>query len=160
MLNKIDGASTTQLDAVLNRYPNAIAVSAKTGEGFENLHRGASDALSRFFRDVDIEFDISNGKLLAFLSAKGEVLSTKYGESSVKVHVRIPQKYLGRITDDAVVISEHVEDSEGSAVENNEIVSESAPNELSDLVLPEEMPQPTTSAGEEDPDSNPSVDVA
>ena len=110
VLNKIDNASQTQLDAVLNRYPNAILTSAKSREGFEQLHQATSDALSRFFRDVDIEFDISNGKLLAYLAAKGEVLSTQYTEDSVRVHARLPQKYLGRINDDSVTITDHVEE--------------------------------------------------
>ena len=112
VLNKIDSASPTQLDAVRNRYPTAIAVSAKTREGFDKLHQAASDALSRFFRDVDVEFDIANGKLLAYLSAKGEVLSTHYNEDSVRVHVRMPQKYLGRITGDSISITDRVENSE------------------------------------------------
>ncbi len=112
VLNKIDNASQTQLDAVLNRYPNAILTSAKSREGFEQLHQATSDALSRFFRDVDIEFDISNGKLLAYLAAKGEVLSTQYTEDSVRVHARLPQKYLGRINDDSVTITDHVEEPE------------------------------------------------
>ena len=112
VLNKIDNASQTQLDAVLNRYPNAILTSAKSREGFEQLHQATSDALSRFFRDVDIEFDISNGKLLAYLAAKGEVLSTQYTEDLVRVHARLPQKYLGRINDDSVTITDHVEEPE------------------------------------------------
>ena len=111
VLNKIDSASPTQLEAVLNRYPTAITVSAKTRKGFDKLHQASSDALSRYFRDVEIEFDIANGKLLAFLSSKGEVISTQYTENSVRVHVRIPQKYLGRINDDSITITDYVKDN-------------------------------------------------
>lgn len=115
VLNKVDNASSTQLDAVLNRYPTAVKVSAKTGEGFDELHQAVSDALSRFFRDVDIEFDVSNGKLLAYLSAHGEVISTQYTETTVIAHVRMPQKYLGRIENDVTIRDHHhpksVEDS-------------------------------------------------
>lgn len=112
ILNKVDNASPTQLDAVLNRYPTAVQVSAKTGQGSGDLLQAVSDALSRFFRDVDIEFDVGNGKLLAYLSAHGEVVSTKYTETSVVVHARMPQKYLGRIDPQDVIIRDHHEQAE------------------------------------------------
>jgi GTP-binding protein HflX len=74
----------------------------------EQLALAVSDALSRTFRDVDVEMDVSNGKLMAYLAAHGEVLSQRYHENRVLIHCRIPQKYLGRITDPAVSIEDHV----------------------------------------------------
>lgn len=103
ILNKIDAIEDkSQLDSVLNRYPNGVPISAQTREGFEQLHKVVSDALSRSFRDVTIETDISNGKLLAYLNAHGEVLSTRYGEQKMLVHCRLPEKYLGSIKSDNV----------------------------------------------------------
>ena len=64
-----------------------------------------SDALSRSFRDVDVETGIANGKLMAYLAARGEVLSRRYEGDRAILHCRIPQKYLGRINDPDVVIS-------------------------------------------------------
>ena len=108
VLNKVDQMNNlTTLDAVTNRYPNAVPVSAKTSLGFERLHSVVSDALSRSFQDVDIEMDVSNGKLLAYIAAKGEILSTQYGEDMMKVHCRIPQKYLGRIDPTDTIITPH-----------------------------------------------------
>jgi GTP-binding protein HflX len=108
VLNKVDRiAHKTTLDAILNRYPNAIAVSAKTRQGFDRLHQVVSDSLSRSFRDVDIEMHVDNGRLLAYLAAKGEILSTQYGEDKVTVHCRIPQKYLGRLTDEKIDVRIH-----------------------------------------------------
>jgi GTP-binding protein HflX len=108
VLNKVDQIhDPSRLDALLNRYPNAIPVSAKTKIGFEKLHSVVGDALSRSFQDVDIEMSISNGKLLAYLAAKGEIVSTQYGEDFVKVHCRLPQKYLGRIDPTDTIITPH-----------------------------------------------------
>ena len=90
----------------MNRYPHAVAVSAKTSEGFESLHGVVSDALSRSFRNVDVVLPVQDGKLLAFLSAHGEVISTHYDEETVSVHCRIPQKYLGRVEDQVISIQE------------------------------------------------------
>ena len=50
---------------------------------------------------------VGNGKLLAYLAAKGEIVSTQYGEEMVLVHCRIPQKYLGRIDYDDAIVTPH-----------------------------------------------------
>ncbi|QEG23176.1 GTPase HflX [Mariniblastus fucicola] len=108
VLNKSDVArDMPHFNSLLNRYPNAIAVSAKTKEGFDRLHSVVGDALSRSFQDVDIEMSVGNGKLLAYLAAKGEIVSTQYREDVVLVHCRIPQKYLGRIDYDNAIVTPH-----------------------------------------------------
>jgi len=122
VLNKVDQvASLTDLDVILNRYPNAVPVSAKTRLGFEKLHSVVSDALSRSFQDVDIEMKIDNGKLLAYLAAKGEILSTQYGEDVIKVHCRLPQKYLGRIDPTDTIVTPH---SAGGWIKDDELVAD------------------------------------
>ena len=108
IVNKCDQIENpTMMDVIARRYPNSVAVSAKTRMGFDRLHTVVSDALSRSFHDVDIEMSVENGKLLAYLAAKGEILSTQYSEDRVVVHCRIPQKYLGRINADEVIVTPH-----------------------------------------------------
>ena len=107
-LNKVDMLkSPSQVDFILQKYPNAIPISASTKVGLEQLALAVSDALSRAFRDVDIEMDVSNGKLMAYLAAHGEVISQRYHENRVVIHCRIPQKYLGRVNDPDVSIEDH-----------------------------------------------------
>ena len=108
ILNKVDCTSDeSHLESLKNRYPNALVVSAKTKFGFDRLHEVVSDALSRSFQDVDIEMSIANGRLLAYLAEKGEILSTQYGESTVLVHCRLSPKDLGRIDPTQIIISPH-----------------------------------------------------
>lgn len=105
IMNKIDTVQhPSVVDAVCRRYPNAIPVSAVTGEGIDQLAVAVSDALSRSFVEVDIEMSIENGKLLAYLAAKGEILSQRFTEKRVSVHCRLPHKHLGRINDPDVII--------------------------------------------------------
>jgi GTP-binding protein HflX len=100
VVNKIDAMpSRVDLEAILRRYPRAIPVSARTGEGISRLEATVSDALSQTFRDVEIETSVSNGRLLAYLAASGEILSQSYDGDTVRIHCRLPQKYLGRIHD-------------------------------------------------------------
>ncbi len=109
VLNKVDGCeSQSQIQAVLNRYPNAVVVSALTGDGIDKLSLAVSDALSRSFLDVDINMSVANGKMMAYVKAHGDVLSEQYEEDRVTIHCRMPQKYLGRIRDPEVVVTERV----------------------------------------------------
>ena len=56
-----------------------------------------SDALTQHFLDVDIETDVANGRLLAYLAKHGEILSRTYADDRVSVHCRMPRKFLGQI---------------------------------------------------------------
>jgi GTP-binding protein HflX len=108
VLNKVDAlADRGQLDGLLNRYPNAIAVSARNGQGLGQLAGAVSEALSRNFLDVDVETGVGNGRLLAYLAAHGEVLSKQFSETRVIVHCRIPQKHLCHINDEQTIVRPH-----------------------------------------------------
>lgn len=107
VLNKVDAAGDpVQRDYVLARYPHALAISARTGAGLPALARAVSDHLGRSFRDVDIETDPGNGRLLAWLAAHGEVLSRHFTADRMTIHCRIPAALLGRIAPHGAVIHE------------------------------------------------------
>ncbi len=99
VLNKVDAPDAAgRLEKTRCRYPNAVAVSAKTGEGIDSFKAAVSEALSRGFRDLDVTTGVDNGRLLAFLSDSGEVLSKSYSEEQVTVHCRMGEKHIGRMT--------------------------------------------------------------
>ena len=108
MLNKVDAiADRERLEALLDRYPHAIRISARSGLGIADLLRATSDCLGRNFGDVDVRTSASNGRLLAWLSAHGEVLSRHFDEDSVTVHCRIPAAMLGRIDPTEAEVTPH-----------------------------------------------------
>jgi GTP-binding protein HflX len=107
-LNKIDAASDRgQVEVLRSRYPNAVPISARRRIGLDRLADVVSQALSRGFVDVDVETGVDNGRLLAYLSAHGEVLSQRYSESRVVIHCRLAQKHLGQLRDDQALIRPH-----------------------------------------------------
>ena len=98
VLNQIDRIHEPgTLDMLRQRYPMAIPVSAKTGDGLTRLAMAVSDALSQHFLDVDVETDVANGRLLAYLAKNSEILSRTYSDDRVSVHCRMPRKFLGQI---------------------------------------------------------------
>jgi GTP-binding protein HflX len=108
VLNKIDAIPDRGVrDRLLARYPHALAISARSGEGVPALARATSDCLGRGFRDVDVETDPGNGRLLAWIGRHGEVLSRRFTADRVVVHCRIPAALLGRISGDDAVVQPH-----------------------------------------------------
>jgi len=116
VLNKVDCvADVGRLEGLLNRYPNAVCISARSGEGIGRLASRASEALSRGFVDVDVETGVDNGRLMAYLAANGEILSRRYDENRVLLHVRLPQKYLGKIYGPDTKVHSHAANGNGRA---------------------------------------------
>lgn len=98
VFNKMDAvADCGTLNALLDRYPNAIAVSARTGINLDHLAQAVNDALSREFLDLEIEGHVSAGELLAFVAAHGEVKSKQFTETRLVIHCRLPRPCLHRI---------------------------------------------------------------
>lgn len=109
VLNQIDRLEDRgALLPVLTRYPNAVPISARTKEGFDQLHAAVSAALSRSFADLDVETSAANGRLLAYLAAHGEVLSRQYDGNQALIHVRIPQRHLGPLHEEGTAFKPHV----------------------------------------------------
>ncbi|MCM2369147.1 GTPase HflX [Aporhodopirellula aestuarii] len=106
ILNKIDSINSPRvLNRVLDRYPHAIPVSAKTGKGLAPLCEAVGEALSREFLDVEIDVAHHDGKLLAYLSAKGKVESREFHDSHVTVRVRMPAAAMGEVNRSAIRIT-------------------------------------------------------
>lgn len=98
VLNKIDAMeSPDALNILLERYPNAVPISAHGGIGLERLAAAVSDALSKEFLDLTVEMSVANGRLAAMLAKEGEVLSKQYGDETVSIHCRVPQHVLGKL---------------------------------------------------------------
>jgi GTP-binding protein HflX len=108
VLNKIDALTDRRrLDGLFQRYPHAVGISAHTGQGMNRLANEVSDMLSRDFLDVDVETEVGNGRLLAYLAANGEVLSKQFSDTRVVIHCRLPQRHLSQIRDAKTTIRPH-----------------------------------------------------
>ncbi|QGJ69894.1 GTPase HflX [Planctomycetales bacterium 10988] len=102
VLNKLDAIEDPATRANLkNRYPQGVFISAKAGEGIQELAFCVSEALSRDFLELDVEAPIENGRLIAYLADKGEVLSKQYDESTARIHCRIPKEFIGPVEREA-----------------------------------------------------------
>lgn len=143
VLNKIDAIhDPAVLNRVLDRYPNAIPVSARSNKGLSALIEAVGEALGREFLDLEIDVDPADGRLLAYLSAKGEVVSREYTDTVVTVRVRMPTGAMGQVhrsavairpADDLLDFTEDVADDDGIAEESVSLDDSTMPDPPSEV---------------------------
>jgi GTP-binding protein HflX len=103
-LNKIDNVrDPAVVEALRIRYPQAVPISARTGDGLSRLANSVGDALSQDFLDLELHCDGSDGRLLAYLAKYGEVLSRTFVGHRASIHVRIARKHLGTLRENPAV---------------------------------------------------------
>jgi GTP-binding protein HflX len=105
VLNKADAAGTEALDALKQRYPGGIAISALNPLGAEDppfrelisrIKETLGSGLSRF------RFPPERPDLAALLHRNGEVLSENYGDC-IEVEARTDPRTLGRLREYLVI---------------------------------------------------------
>jgi GTP-binding protein HflX len=104
VLNKVDMADRGRVASVMTRYPNALTISAHTGQGLDRLASAVSQTLSHNFLDLDVETGVENGRLLAQLAAVGEILSKRFTDTRVIVHCRVPERAVAHLYGEGVSI--------------------------------------------------------
>jgi GTP-binding protein HflX len=98
VLNKCDRlADRSFLDVLQKHHPRAVAVSAATGQGLDELREAVMEALSADFTDAEIDVDAGNGKVLAYLAAHAEICRQTYHDSRVTVRCFLPRHLLHHI---------------------------------------------------------------
>jgi GTP-binding protein HflX len=85
-LNKLDVIADR--DRLLARFPDAIGISAVTGEGVDRLLEEIADRLDKRAIEVDAILPYTEGHLLAKLHDAGRIVSSSHEEAGVRVHVR------------------------------------------------------------------------
>jgi GTPase len=100
VLNKIDLLDETARDALVNqaqRNEEVVALSAVTGEGCDGLLALVAGRLDSTARAVRIEVPLSDGKTLAWLYERGEVLGRRDDEQAAYLSVKLSEADLGRL---------------------------------------------------------------
>ena len=89
VLNKADLLGG--INAVERRSPDAVAVSALTGEGLPALRAAIDARLSAQLVVMDVALPPSDGAAIAWLHAHGEVLERRDADDAVRLKVRLSQ---------------------------------------------------------------------
>ena len=97
VINKIDLVEDRGLLAAFHRrFPEAVYVSAKTGEGLDTLRHKFSDMLRLEVAQHEYAFPLSRSDLVSTLYDIGKVLDTKYEDTEVRLHAIVPNRLRDR----------------------------------------------------------------
>ncbi|PZU32826.1 MAG: GTPase HflX [Actinomyces sp.] len=89
VLNKVDLVDAVALAALRTRLPGAIEVSARSGEGIEEMRSRIEAMLPRPDRPVDVVVPYSRGDLVSRVHADGEIDAVEYVEAGTRVVARV-----------------------------------------------------------------------
>ncbi|MCE3016229.1 MAG: GTPase HflX [Pirellula sp.] len=103
VLNKVDcEGAAERVEMVKSRYPNAIAISAKSGLGLTQFSVAVSDALTKHFAELEIRLPLDDGKTMAWLAHHAEIISKQYNDDHALVHCRMPSSAAGKLASQGI----------------------------------------------------------
>ena len=108
MLNKIDQLKDLSYLQVLQaHHPRAVAISAFTGEGLDELRDAVIEMISADFAHVTIDVDAGNGRVLAYLAQHADIERQEFHDNRIKMFGSLPKHLVRHIQEPDVVISEN-----------------------------------------------------
>ncbi len=102
-LNKVDLLSEVERARVVRRHPEGVPISARTGEGLEELLERVAEALPHPPIEVALLVPPGREDLVARLYREGEVLAVEAGEGGTLVRARVAERLLPAVRDLVVV---------------------------------------------------------
>jgi GTP-binding protein HflX len=96
VFNKSDAVDATRLTRLRATHPDALFISARTGDGIPHLLEGIVDGLNAKTTELLLDIPYDRGDLLAELHSSGEVLSTEHTDTGTTIAVRLPHSEAGR----------------------------------------------------------------
>jgi GTP-binding protein HflX len=97
VFNKADLIDVDQQILLRGLEPNAVFVSAKTGEGVEALQQLIADTIPEPDVEVTAVIPYENGEIVSMIHKSGHVLDTDYVESGTRIHARVSIEMAARI---------------------------------------------------------------
>ena len=97
VLNKVDALDLLRRRRLANRFPDALLVSARTGEGLDELRARVAERFGERFEAVRLLIPYDEGAKLAELYALGTPVDERHDrEEGVYIRARLPRRELRR----------------------------------------------------------------
>ena len=104
VLNKVDALDPLARRRLANRFPGAIQVSARTGEGLDALRERVAERFAGHFEPVRLLVPYADGRVLTELYSLGAPIEERADRADgVHVLARLPRSELGRFAPYLVV---------------------------------------------------------
>ena len=97
VLNKIDLLNEpNRAQAALEAFPNAVAISALTGQGIPELLQAVSDKLYATYEPIEVDLPYEQGGLIALFHEMGQIESVQHHRGGVRIRGRLPGRLVAR----------------------------------------------------------------
>ncbi|AKS34743.1 GTPase HflX [Mycolicibacterium goodii] len=90
VVNKIDAATGVGLAQLRRALPDAVFVSARTGDGLGKLRSRMGELVESTDATVDVTIPYERGDLVARLHADGRVDATEHTDAGTRIKARVP----------------------------------------------------------------------
>jgi GTPase len=99
VVNKTDAATGFGLAQLRRALPDAVFVSAHTGDGLERLRARMGELVESTDSTVDVTIPYDRGDLVARVHADGRVDATEHTESGTRIKARVPVSLAASLRD-------------------------------------------------------------
>lgn len=99
VINKTDVADPVAINRLLELHPEAVAASAVTGAGIEQLGTAVTARLAETTDEIEITVPYDRGDLVALVHDIGNVASTEHTDTGTKISAQVPSTELHRFAD-------------------------------------------------------------
>jgi len=99
VFNKVDLIDDHAVTRLENLWPEAVMISARTGEGLDELKAEIGDALSKDLVTLSLSVPYDRGDVVAAAHRIGEVVEEKHDAEGTILDVRVPERSIVRFSD-------------------------------------------------------------
>ena len=99
VINKIDAVDGITMTALRGEYPDAQFVSAKTGEGLDDLFQAITDFVQRDDVEAVLQVPFARGEVIARLHQQAHILDTEHNAEGTRLRVRMPSALAAALSD-------------------------------------------------------------
>lgn len=99
VINKIDALDDKGVTRLRNLWPDAVLISARTGEGLDELQHAIAEALSKDLLTLTLSVPYDRGDVVAAAHRVGEVIEEKHDADGTILDVRVPQRAIGQFSE-------------------------------------------------------------
>jgi GTPase len=96
VINKVDALDEHEVTRLANLWPEAVLISARQGEGLDELQGAIGDALSKDLVTLSLNVPYDRGDVVAAAHRIGEVIEEKHDHEGTILDVRVPQRSRAR----------------------------------------------------------------
>jgi GTP-binding protein HflX len=91
VVNKTDAASGLTLAQLRRELPDAVFVSAHTGDGLDRLRSRMAEMVAPTDEVVDVTIPYDRGDLVARIHADGRIDATEHADDGTRIKARVPK---------------------------------------------------------------------